>query len=116
MTTWLQAAMFLCTVLSCGCAVFSALRAGDWRKNDELRAMINAASSRWHDTPQAVALEGRVRDVEAAVVALETTMESLPTKADLAQVAGEVETANRLLDAVQKGVNRIEGYMMEKGR
>ncbi len=59
--------------------------------------------------------EGRIIKVEKEVEGLHADIASLPTKADLAEVRGEVKTVSSKVDGARAGIDRIEGYFLAKG-
>lgn len=84
-----------CTIIATLCALVVAVRSGRWRETDE-----------------AVALIKRIDTAEGRLDRIETAINSLPSKEDLAVVRGEVHATRDLLNVVRSGVERIEGYMM----
>lgn len=57
----------------------------------------------------------RLTKVEKDVEGLHADVASLPTKADLAEVRGEVKTVSSKVDGARAGIDRIEGYFLAKG-
>lgn len=86
-----------CSVVSCGCAIFVSVRAGNWRDTDDARA-----------------LDKRISVIENRVQVCETRQEDLPTKADVALLRGEIHTANEMTRSALDGVRRIETFMMQR--
>jgi len=85
----------VCSVVSCGCALFVTVRAGNWRKSDEAQALFR----------QLAAIESRVQ-------ACEIRQEELPTKADIARVNGRLDVIGEMVTAANHGVNRIEDHFI----
>ncbi len=85
-----------CSVVSCACAVFVSIRAGNWRDTDDARA-----------------LDKRISAIEGRVQVCETRTADLPTKADVERLRGEVHTASELTRSALDGVRRIETFMMQ---
>lgn len=88
-----------CAIVAAGCAVAVARRA-----------------QRWRDTDEAVALLGRIDEVEDRMTQVEGQTKNLATKEDLAAARGEIHAvATTVNTQVVPGLSRIEGYFLQEG-
>lgn len=98
------------SVLICLTGVYVAWRAGKWRDSDEARA-----------------LHQRVERTERRLDQHELKLKDLPTKADFEALRGEVRSVEsgvraelrgveKQLDGVDQGIQRVEGFLMERDR
>lgn len=55
-------------------------------------------------------------DLHLRVVELENAMKDMPSKVDIAQLQGQLNTLNKQLDTVQGGVKRIEDYLLTNNK
>ena len=74
----------------------------DARTKEKIDAAVNPLKL------QLAALSSRVDEVEADV-------DGLPSKADLARVEGEVQAINREVRIANAGIERLEGYFLQRG-
>lgn len=116
----------LLSLVAVGCAVFVAVRAGNWRKSEEwkeLTTKIDAAcklAEAWHETPRAVRMGEAVEKLKGEVARHDVKFEMVASKADLAEFRGEMrgtlDGISRSVAQGEAGLSRIEGYMMENGK
>ena len=86
----------------------------------EVTEMVAASEARTDlvQKAQAAKVEGHERRLDRAegqIQEIRSDIEALPTKADFATLVGEIKVANAEIRAVGAGVDRLEGYLMERG-
>ncbi|PHY20801.1 hypothetical protein CSW59_06140 [Caulobacter sp. BP25] len=86
----------------------------------EVKKLVDAAVASLTTADQEA--EAAVDDHETRITVLEKDVEAirhdiakLPTKADLAQVSGKVDTVASKVDGARAGIERIESYFLAKG-
>lgn len=84
-------------LVSCGIALFVAIRQGAWRNTDDAKALY-----------------GRVGALENRASLLESRFGELPTKSDVAGLTEKVTALQNAMDKTERGVERIEGFLMER--
>lgn len=90
---------FAVAVAACAISAWTAIRAGRWRDSDAARELVD-----------------RIDDVEDRVSRIETVLTNVVTKADLAEVKGELHTvARQLNNQVVPALDRLEGYFLKQG-
>lgn len=95
---------FAVSVVACFISGWTALRAGRWRDTEAAKAM----TQRVNDAHARLDRHGdRLNVIEADIL-------DLPTKADLAEVKGKVETTCEISARTEKAVERLEHFMMER--
>lgn len=57
----------------------------------------------------------RITELVGRVTAAESDIRNLPTKEDLARVEGEVKVGNSKIDTANAGIDRLEGYLLQRG-
>jgi len=55
-------------------------------------------------------------DLHLRVVELENAIKDMPSKVDIAQLQGQLNTLNKQLDTVHSGVKRIEDYLLTNNK
>ena len=55
-------------------------------------------------------------DLHLRVVELENAIKDMPSKVEIAQLQGQLNTVNKQLDTVQTGVKRIEDYLLNSNK
>lgn len=95
-----------CALISCGCALFVAVRAGRWRETDDARAVL-----------------ARLTAAEKEIEVLKIRQNDVPSKADVATLRGEVHALAEKVGAtgeavrgVASGIDRIETFWMQNSR
>ena len=101
--------MMLISLASLGCTIFVTIRAKRWRDTDDGKSML----SKIHINHGA--LDARVQEHHDRLGRVETKLETMPTKADIARLESDVRSMMRELGSVDAGVKRIEQFMMERG-
>lgn len=86
-------------LVSMGCAIGSYVRTGRWRETDDAKQLVQ-----------------RIDALEKRIALIEARDKDLPTKADLAALSGDVRLVKQLVERAEKGIDRIEAYMMQPGR
>jgi septal ring factor EnvC (AmiA/AmiB activator) len=69
----------------------------------------------WRDTDEAKALVGRISQVESRLSVIESEVEGLPTKADIARLEEQVRSVDHNVDRAQRGIDRLESYFLQTG-
>lgn len=69
-------------------------------------------ADRWRDGEDAARLLTRVTATEQAIHGLQTRMEAVATKEDLAGLKAEVRALGTDIRNTERGVERIESYLM----
>lgn len=101
--------MLLIALASLGCTIFVTVRAKHWRDTDEGKTMLNKIKV------DHAGLDSRVQEHHDRIGRVETKLETMPTKADIARLESDVRSMMRELGSVDAGVKRIEQFMMERG-
>lgn len=52
-------------------------------------------------------------DLRLRVVELENAVKDMPSKVDVAKLQGQVDALNQNVNSVQRGVTRIENYLLD---
>lgn len=86
-------------LVSCGIALFVAIRQGAWRNTDDAKALY-----------------GRVGALESRASLLESKLGELPTKSDVTAISEKVGALQNAMDKTERGVERIESFLMERGK
>lgn len=86
----------------------------------EVRQIVDAAVAALAKTGEEIADEvddhgDRILKVEGRIDTLDKVVAGLPTKADLARVEGEVRAVGVDAAATKAGVDRLEGYFLQRG-
>lgn len=103
---------YLAVVVSCAALLLNIatfIRAGKWRESEEAKALVDNISGH-----------------ESRLTKLETAQLNLATKADIASLESElhglektvnakIDGVNHAVNSVGEGVDRIEGYFLQKG-
>lgn len=87
------------SAVACMVAVWVAVRAGRWKESDDAKVLLARISQ----------LEGRV-DNHA------TRFDGLATKADAARLSQQLVAVDHNITTLERGVERIEAYLMEKSK
>lgn len=86
----------------------------------EVAEMVAAAEVKAEAASKALAQEvagheRRLGRAEGQIQEIRSDIEALPTKADFAELKGEIKLAHAEIRNVGAGVDRLEGYLMERG-
>ncbi|WP_194745735.1 DUF2730 family protein [Thermaurantiacus tibetensis] len=95
----MQLVSMACAVVACGCAVYVAWRAGQWRRADQAIADARAVTA-------------RVADHEQRLVLVEAKLADLPTARDIEQLRSDLRALGREISKAERGIERIEGFLM----
>lgn len=87
------------SAVACMVAVWVAVRAGRWKESDDAKALVARIGR----------LEGRV-DNHAS------RFDGLATKSDVATLSQQLVAVDRSINTLERGVERIEAYLMEKSK
>lgn len=77
-------------------------------------ALSYVRAGRWKDGDDAARLIARVGDIEHEVVELKAKMENVATKADVERLTAKVEGVETQIRTIDRGVERIEGFLMKE--
>lgn len=77
-------------------------------------ALSYVRAGRWKDGEDAARLIARVAEIERDVVELNSKMENVATKADVATLTAKVEGVENQIRTIDRGVERIEGFLMKE--
>ncbi|ENX48779.1 MULTISPECIES: DUF2730 family protein [Acinetobacter] len=55
-------------------------------------------------------------DLHLRVIALENSMKDMPTRVDISNLQGQLNTVNSKLGGVEQGVKRIEDYLLNNNK
>lgn len=81
------------------CALYVAWRAGNWRNSDERKAMFSRLSA-----------------IENDVLAMKTRFEQVATRSDVEALKSQVTALDRNISKLDSAVDRIEAFLMERGK
>ena len=86
-----------------------------------LLALLVAAATyvragRWKEGDDAKALVAEVKAIDRRLTTVETKIEGLATKSDIAELRAELKAMDKAVEKTAAGVERIEQFMMETGR
>lgn len=95
----LQGVSTLCAIIAAGCAIAA------WRRASPARAASVALVSRVEAVERHQALQ------DERIEALRIDIEALPTRADLAELKGEVATVAAIASRTENAVNRLDDYL-----
>lgn len=73
-----------------------------------------ARSGRWKDGEDATRLIDRVGRCETAITTLNAQMSNVATKEDMAGIRAEVAALGGDIRSTERGVERIEGFLMKE--
>jgi hypothetical protein len=96
--TAFQIITMLAALASAACTFFVAWRAGRWRETEEAKALLK-----------------RMGEAENRISACEIRMEDLPTQADIARLESEIKGVGTQVGAANAGIDRLEGYFLQRG-
>lgn len=71
-------------------------------------------AGRWKDSEDAATLIKRVGQCEGDIAGLKAGMDHVATKADVASLKAELRGQGNDIRSIERGVERIEGYMMKE--
>lgn len=80
--------------------------------NAALGIMAFNRAGRWKDSDSASALIGRVAGLEGRCTAIETELRSVATTADVSRLDARLTALGREIGTVERGVERIEQFLM----
>lgn len=96
-------------------------RAGQWKDSEDARRLIDrvaaceGALTSVKSAPEVAASLGqRLGVAEQAIIGINARMENVATKADIARLAAEVAAVEGHASRIENGVERIEGYLMNR--
>lgn len=96
-------------------------RAGQWKDSDEARLLIERVRACEAGltvvkgaTDQTPRFNQRLGVAEQAIIGINARMENVATKADIARLAAEVAAVEGHASRIENGVERIEGYLMNR--
>lgn len=75
-----------------------------------------ARASRWRETDEGQRTIADISGLKDRLTKVETKLSDMPSKADFATLEAQLEGFEKMLRNTEAGVQRIEGYMMEKSR
>ncbi len=106
-----------CAGVSAACAVYVACRDAMWRKGGISKRMNDRLDQalRWFDSPEAKAVEARMNGLTARISAAEDRLQHVATREDVGRVDGRLGRLEGRLDHVADGIDRLEGYFLERG-
>jgi len=93
-----QFASLAISTVACCLAAASFFRTKSWRDTDEAKALVN-----------------RVSAVESRLSVIESEVEDLPTKADIARLEEQVRGVDHNVNRAQLGIDRIENFFLRMG-
>lgn len=76
-------------------------------------ALSYVRAGRWKDGEDAARLIARVGEIERDVVEVKAQMKNVATKADVARMEAKIEGVETQNRTIERGVERIESYLMK---
>ncbi|WP_439471324.1 hypothetical protein [Brevundimonas sp.] len=92
-------------VIACALSAWTAVRAGRWRNSEAHAALLGRVGS----------LESWKTLTDQKLTGIESDLSELPTAADLARLEGEIKRTISIAERTEKAVDRLHGYLMERG-
>lgn len=77
-------------------------------------ALSYVRAGRWKDGEDATRLIARVGGIEHDVVELKSQMKNVATKADVASLTAKIDGVENQNRTIERGVERIEGFLMKE--
>lgn len=97
MSLYLPWLSLIAVLASLGVSALSYVRAGRWKDGEDAARLIN-----------------RVGEIERDVVEVKSQMKNVATKADIAGITAEVRSLNDNIIKAERGIDRIEGWLIKE--